>query len=55
MISDVQLRESKALPKYLIIYRIVTDDLASVYAEVNRRIANWRHDDEPRIRPSQLH
>lgn len=38
VISDVQLRESKSLPKYLIIYRIVTDDLASVYAEVNRRI-----------------
>ena len=38
VLSDVQLRESKPLPKYLIIYRIVTDDLASVYAEVNRRI-----------------
>ena len=38
VISDVQLRESKPLPKYLIIYRIVTDDLAAVYAEVNRRI-----------------
>lgn len=38
VISDVQLRESQPLPKYLIVYRIVTGDLASVYAEVNRRI-----------------
>ena len=38
VISDVQLRESKPLPKYVIIYKIETADLASVYAEVNRRI-----------------
>jgi len=38
VISDVQLRESKPLPKYVIIYKIETEDLASVYAEVKRRI-----------------
>ena len=38
VISDVQLRESKPLPKYLIIYKIETADLGSVYAEVKRRI-----------------
>ncbi len=38
VISDVQLRESKPLRKYLIVYKIVTDNLSSVYAEVNRRI-----------------
>jgi hypothetical protein len=38
VISDVQLRESKPLRKYLIIYKIETGDLGSVYAEVNRRI-----------------
>ena len=38
VISDVQLRESKALPKYVIIYKIETADLGSVYAEVKRRI-----------------
>ena len=38
VISEVQLRESKPLPKYLVIYKIVTDDLAAVYAEVSRRL-----------------
>lgn len=38
VISDVQLRDSKPLPKYLVMYKIVTDDLPSVYAEVNRRL-----------------
>ena len=38
VISDIQLRESKSLPKYLVMYKIVTDDLPSVYAEVNRRL-----------------
>jgi hypothetical protein len=38
VVSDVQLRESKPLPKYLIMYKIVTDDLPSVYAEVTRRL-----------------
>jgi hypothetical protein len=38
VISDVQLRESKPLPKYLVMYKIVTDDLQAVYAEVNRRL-----------------
>jgi hypothetical protein len=38
VISDVQLRESTPLPKYLVMYKIVTDDLPSVYAEVNRRL-----------------
>jgi hypothetical protein len=38
VLSDVQLRESKPLPKYLIMYKIVTDDLPSVYAEVTRRL-----------------
>ena len=38
VISDVQLRESKPLRKYLIMYKIVTGDLPTVYAEVNRRI-----------------
>jgi hypothetical protein len=38
VLSDVQLRESTPLPKYLIMYKIVTDDLPSVYAEVTRRL-----------------
>jgi len=38
VVSDVQLRESQPLPKYLIMYKIVTGDLPAVYAEVNRRI-----------------
>ena len=38
VLSDVQLRQSKPLPKYVIIYKIETDDLGSVYAEVKRRI-----------------
>jgi hypothetical protein len=38
VVSDIQLRESKPLPKYLVMYKIVTDDLPSVYNEVNRRI-----------------
>ena len=38
VISDIQLRDSKPLPKYLVMYKIVTDDLPSVYAEVNRRL-----------------
>jgi hypothetical protein len=38
VISDTQLRDSKPLPKYLVMYKIVTDDLPSVYAEVNRRL-----------------
>ena len=38
VLSDVQLRESKPLRKYLIMYKIVTSDLRSVYAEVDRRI-----------------
>jgi len=38
VISDIQLRDSKSLPKYLVMYKIVTDDLPSVYAEVNRRL-----------------
>ena len=38
VLSDVQLRDSKPLPKYLIMYKIVTDDLPSVYAEVTRRL-----------------
>jgi hypothetical protein len=38
VLSDVQLRQSKPLPKYVIIYKIETADLGSVYAEVKRRI-----------------
>jgi hypothetical protein len=38
VVSGVQLRDSKPLPKYLVMYKIVTSDLPSVYAEVNRRI-----------------
>jgi hypothetical protein len=38
VVSDTQLRVSKPLPKYLVIYKIVTNDLPSVYAEVNRRL-----------------
>lgn len=38
VVSDIQLRESTPFPKYLAMYKIVTDDLPSVYAEVNRRI-----------------
>jgi hypothetical protein len=38
VISDVQLRDSKPLPKYLVMYKIVTGDLPTVYAEVNRRL-----------------
>jgi len=38
VLSDVQLRESKPLPKYVIIYKIETADLSAVYAEVKRRI-----------------
>lgn len=37
--SDAQLRNSQPPRKYLAIYEIVTDDLASVYADVNRRIS----------------
>jgi hypothetical protein len=37
--SDAQLRNSQPPRKYLAIYKIVTDDLTSVYAEVNRRIS----------------
>ena len=38
VLSDTQLRVSKPLPKYLIMYKVVTDDLPSVYAEVRRRL-----------------
>jgi hypothetical protein len=39
VISNQQLRQDAHPPgKYLAIYKIVTSDLASVYAEVNRRI-----------------
>jgi hypothetical protein len=38
VVSDTQLRVSKPLPKYLVVYRIVTNDLRSVYVEVNRRL-----------------
>jgi hypothetical protein len=38
VVSDTQLRISKPLPKYLVIYKIVTNDLPSVYAEVDRRL-----------------
>ena len=38
VLSGTQLRVSKPLPKYLIVYKIVTSDLPSVYAEVNRRV-----------------
>jgi hypothetical protein len=37
--SDQQLRDAHPPRKYLAIYKIVTDDLASVYAEVDRRIS----------------
>src|SRR5437879_2238322 len=37
--SDSQLRDAQPPRKYLVIYKIVTDDLASVYSEVNRRTA----------------
>ncbi len=37
--SDAQLRDAHPPRKYLAIYKIVTDDLASVFAEVNRRIS----------------
>ena len=37
--SDIQLRQASKPPrKYLVMYMIVTDDLPSVYAEVDRRI-----------------
>ena len=38
VLSDPQLRISKPLPKYLVIYKIVSNDLPAVYAEVNRRL-----------------
>jgi hypothetical protein len=38
VVSDKQLRISDPLPKYLIVYKIVTNDLTSVYDEVNRRL-----------------
>lgn len=41
--SDMQLRpnaDASAAPAYLVMYKIVTDDLTSVYAEVNRRATN---------------
>lgn len=38
VLSDTQLRVSKPLPKYLVIYKIVTNDLPSVFAEVQRRL-----------------
>jgi hypothetical protein len=38
VLSDTQLRVSKPLPKYLIMYKVVTDNLPSVYAEVRRRL-----------------
>jgi hypothetical protein len=38
VLSDTQLRVSKPLPKYLVVYKIVTNRLPSVYAEVNRRL-----------------
>lgn len=36
--SENQLRMSKPLPKYLVSYKIVTDDLRSVFQEVRRRL-----------------
>jgi hypothetical protein len=39
VLADEQLRGiAIAMPKYLVIYRIVTDDLAAVMAEVTRRV-----------------
>jgi hypothetical protein len=38
VVSGTQLRVSRPLPKYLVVYRIVTNDLRSVYGEVNRRL-----------------
>lgn len=38
VLSDQQLRDSKPPAKYLVIYKIVTDDLPSVQAEVSRRL-----------------
>jgi hypothetical protein len=38
--SDIQLREGSKPPrKYLVMYKIMTDDLPAVYVEVDRRIA----------------
>jgi hypothetical protein len=38
VVSENQLRMSKPLPKYLVSYKIVTDDLPSVFQEVHRRL-----------------
>lgn len=41
--SPLQLRpKADDSPAYLVLYKIVTDDLDAVYAEVNRRAANGR-------------
>jgi hypothetical protein len=38
VVSDKQLRIGDPLPKYLVLYKIVTDNLPSVYDEVHRRL-----------------
>ena len=38
VVAENQLRMSKTLPKYLVSYKIVTDDLPAVFAEVRRRL-----------------
>jgi hypothetical protein len=41
VLSDLQLREvALKKPKYLVVYRIITTDLAALGAEVNRRLAS---------------
>ena len=38
VLAGAQMRETPAPSKYLVVYKVVTDDLASVIAEVNRRL-----------------
>jgi len=50
--SDLQLRpDAGASPPYLVVYRIVTDDLPAVYAEVVARIKSGRTRLSPAMAP----
>ena len=55
VINDVQLRAGGTPPaKYLALYKIVTDDLTAVLAEVNRRLSSGETKLSPTLDPKSL-